>query len=210
MAMPPTTHALPQTHRAHLIRSTRKLGALLGETPLLLDPTANAHARSSSIDSISTIESKRSGRRFHGSPAPPRSSLLAAAEGNLSVKGNSSATARVASPAPARPLLYLRLAPTPRPTILAVPSPLTLHPRLQPADTDLPAARRPPPQDGQARAHARAERAPRARLLSAPAREAPQVRPQPRRRARDALGSRQEGRVTWRVAATVQRRRRGK
>ncbi|KAJ7459222.1 hypothetical protein FB451DRAFT_1563647 [Mycena latifolia] len=113
MAMPPTTHALPQTHRAHLIRSTRKVGALLGETPLLLDPT---HSRSSSVESTSSIESKRSGRIFRGSPAPPRSSSLAAAEGN---------TARAASPAPTRPLLYLRLAPTPRPTSLAAPSPCT-------------------------------------------------------------------------------------
>ncbi|KAF7360848.1 hypothetical protein MSAN_01114200 [Mycena sanguinolenta] len=52
--MPPTTHALPHAHRLRLMRSTRKLGELLGETPLLVEtlPTATSsvstHSRSAS------------------------------------------------------------------------------------------------------------------------------------------------------------------
>ncbi|KAF7324509.1 hypothetical protein MKEN_00491600 [Mycena kentingensis (nom. inval.)] len=38
VAPPPTTHALPKTQRLRLMRSTRKLAALLGAAPLLLDP----------------------------------------------------------------------------------------------------------------------------------------------------------------------------
>lgn len=36
--LPPTTHALPKPQRLRLMRSTRKLSALLGTTPLLVDP----------------------------------------------------------------------------------------------------------------------------------------------------------------------------
>ncbi|KAF7303913.1 hypothetical protein MIND_00621800 [Mycena indigotica] len=40
MSSPPsTTHALPQTQRIRLMRSTRKLAALLGAAPLLVDPS---------------------------------------------------------------------------------------------------------------------------------------------------------------------------
>ncbi|KAJ6541716.1 hypothetical protein B0H19DRAFT_1268681 [Mycena capillaripes] len=65
----PTTHALPRTHRQHLIQSTRKLGALLGETSLLLEPcgyhSANTSISSiSSVDSGDSIASKRSGRIY--------------------------------------------------------------------------------------------------------------------------------------------------
>ncbi|KAJ7141951.1 hypothetical protein C8R43DRAFT_1200490 [Mycena crocata] len=78
------THALPQTHRTHLIRSTRKLGAILGETPLLLKPT-RGHLHSMSVSSTSSTDSssssssasKRSGRIFV--PSVPRSSSLAPA-----------------------------------------------------------------------------------------------------------------------------------
>ncbi|KAJ6515844.1 hypothetical protein C8R45DRAFT_957790 [Mycena sanguinolenta] len=93
-ALPPTTHALPQTHRVHLVKSTRKLGALLGETPLLVDPL---HSRSSSVSSTASIQSIT---------PPLRTSSLAAAD-----------------PAPVRhaprPLLLLRLA-SPRPASLLV------------------------------------------------------------------------------------------
>ncbi|KAJ7726591.1 hypothetical protein B0H14DRAFT_3519039 [Mycena olivaceomarginata] len=58
--MPPTTHVLPHAQRLRLMRSTRKLGALLGETPLLVEssPTpANSfnptHGRSAST--MSTV-----------------------------------------------------------------------------------------------------------------------------------------------------------
>ncbi|KAJ7123367.1 hypothetical protein C8R44DRAFT_875573 [Mycena epipterygia] len=36
--LPPTTHTLPKPQRLRLMRSTRKLSALLGTTPLLIDP----------------------------------------------------------------------------------------------------------------------------------------------------------------------------
>ncbi|KAJ7838765.1 hypothetical protein B0H14DRAFT_1081106 [Mycena olivaceomarginata] len=111
--LPPTTHALPQTHRAHLIQSTRKLGALLGETPLLLEPQGH-HSRNSSISSISSTTSnesnasKRSGRIF--ADAQPRSSSLAPADPAL---------VSTATHAP-RPVLLLRLA-SPRPTSMVSP-----------------------------------------------------------------------------------------
>ncbi|KAJ7361030.1 hypothetical protein DFH08DRAFT_842925 [Mycena albidolilacea] len=111
--LPPTTHALPQTHRARLIQSTRKLGALLGETPLLLEPQGH-HSRNSSISSISSTTSnesnasKRSGRIF--ADAQPRSSSLAPADPALVSN---------ATHAP-RPVLLLRLA-SPRPTSMVSP-----------------------------------------------------------------------------------------
>ncbi|KAJ6454376.1 hypothetical protein C8R45DRAFT_1037945 [Mycena sanguinolenta] len=50
---PPTTHALPHAHRLRLMRSTRKVGELLGETPLLVEtsPTSSVstHSRSASM-----------------------------------------------------------------------------------------------------------------------------------------------------------------
>ncbi|KAJ7088781.1 hypothetical protein B0H15DRAFT_286280 [Mycena belliarum] len=36
--LPPTTHSLPKPQRLRLMRSTRKLGVLLGTTPLLVEP----------------------------------------------------------------------------------------------------------------------------------------------------------------------------
>ncbi|KAJ7502648.1 hypothetical protein B0H11DRAFT_2274768 [Mycena galericulata] len=117
MAMPPTSHELPQTHRAHLIRSTRKLGALLGETPLLVDAApGRSHTPSSSVSSTSSTDSRRSGRVFE--PAPRSSSLA-------SVDPNERPASRArAAPGP-RPLLYLQLAGPSRPTSVAAPSPLT-------------------------------------------------------------------------------------
>ncbi|KAJ7221168.1 hypothetical protein C8J57DRAFT_1393069 [Mycena rebaudengoi] len=124
MDMPPTTHALRQTQRTRLMRSTRKLEALLGETPRLVEPP-RGHAHTSST---SSIESKRSGRIFAttGPAAPPRSSSLTAVE------------APSASHEPAaRPLLLLRLPSTPgsRP-ISALPSPLSpaFGPNTPPSD----------------------------------------------------------------------------
>ncbi|KAJ7307805.1 hypothetical protein DFH08DRAFT_900682 [Mycena albidolilacea] len=64
--MPPTSHTLPDAQRRRLMRSTRKVGALLGETPRVV-PTAltplqsftMGHSRSRSTTGT---ESKRSGR----------------------------------------------------------------------------------------------------------------------------------------------------
>ncbi|KAJ6580355.1 hypothetical protein DFH09DRAFT_1275597 [Mycena vulgaris] len=128
--MPPTTYALPSTHRAHLIRSTRKLGALLGETPLLLDQDSassisRGHTPSNSISSISSTnsDSKRAGRIFPvASPPPPRTSSLAAADAPTPSRAGSNTPE---PSAPARPHLYLRLAtPGARPASLALASPL--------------------------------------------------------------------------------------
>ncbi|KAJ7835128.1 hypothetical protein B0H14DRAFT_3461608 [Mycena olivaceomarginata] len=73
--MPPTTHVLPHAQRLRLMRSTRKLGALLGETPLLVDSSpaaANsfspAHGRSASTMSTGT---KSSGRLYLSAPHSP-------------------------------------------------------------------------------------------------------------------------------------------
>ncbi|KAJ7776348.1 hypothetical protein B0H16DRAFT_1506429 [Mycena metata] len=108
--MPPTTHALPHAQRAHLIRSTRKLGDLLGETPLLVESSAGAqtlfsrsHSRSASTMST---ESKRSARIFMSSPRTSSLGLGAVpAFGDATVHAES-------SPAPttiSRPMLFLRL-----------------------------------------------------------------------------------------------------
>ncbi|KAJ7111675.1 hypothetical protein C8R44DRAFT_251985 [Mycena epipterygia] len=116
MEMPRTTHALPQTQRAHLIRSTRKVGELLGETPLLVDSHPHGHHHSSSVSSTSSTESKRSARIFAGTELAPRSSSLTAVE----------PAPEATSPAPARPLLYLHLAqPTSRPLSTALATPLS-------------------------------------------------------------------------------------
>ncbi|KAJ7267959.1 hypothetical protein C8J57DRAFT_1228569 [Mycena rebaudengoi] len=40
-AMPSTTHSLSPAHRLRLLRSTRKLSALLGETPLVVDSASH-------------------------------------------------------------------------------------------------------------------------------------------------------------------------
>ncbi|KAJ7763229.1 hypothetical protein DFH07DRAFT_882663, partial [Mycena maculata] len=98
-------HALPQTHRAHLIRSTRKLGALLGETPQIIESTTPRHAPSASM---SSIDSRRSGRIFETN-TPPRSSSLAPSP----------------TPFASRPMLYLKLASPARPLSVSVTSPLT-------------------------------------------------------------------------------------
>ncbi|KAJ6609584.1 hypothetical protein B0H10DRAFT_2063619 [Mycena sp. CBHHK59/15] len=46
--MPPTTHVIPDTDRQRLVRSIRKIGSVLGETPLLEANSAPAHQHSSS------------------------------------------------------------------------------------------------------------------------------------------------------------------
>ncbi|KAJ7469571.1 hypothetical protein FB451DRAFT_1136258 [Mycena latifolia] len=107
--MPPTTHALSHAERLRLIRSTRKLGALLGETPLLADtrPTAFSPTHAVSASTLS-IHSKRVGRLFKDAHTVPRSSSLSiAAAPPVSA---SQATASHGQGAPvARPVLFLRL-----------------------------------------------------------------------------------------------------
>ncbi|KAJ7467685.1 hypothetical protein FB451DRAFT_1483107 [Mycena latifolia] len=128
-AMPPTTHALPHAERLRLMRSTRKLGALLGETPLLADIRLTAfsptHARSSSTMST---DSKRLGRLYKDTHTVPRSSSLSiAAAPPVSVP---QATASHGQAVPvARPVLFLRLparaGPASRAEHTPLPSPLS-------------------------------------------------------------------------------------
>ncbi|KAJ6500995.1 hypothetical protein DFH09DRAFT_1336147 [Mycena vulgaris] len=62
--MLPTTHTLPSTHRAHLIRSTHKLGTLLLDQESTF---SRGHTPSNSISSLrssSSSDSKRAGRIF--------------------------------------------------------------------------------------------------------------------------------------------------
>ncbi|KJA15520.1 hypothetical protein HYPSUDRAFT_71976 [Hypholoma sublateritium FD-334 SS-4] len=57
---PPTRNALAPAERARLLRSTRKLGAVLGATPRLLEPAAAParafHSPASSVSSVSSLE----------------------------------------------------------------------------------------------------------------------------------------------------------
>ncbi|KAJ6518367.1 hypothetical protein DFH09DRAFT_1194489 [Mycena vulgaris] len=109
--MPPTTHALPHAQRLRLMRSTRKLGALLGETPLLVEPRAASptttfapsHSRSASTMSAQT---KRSGRMFAASHAVPRSSSLSAAPPAVHTVPHAHS---LLAPPVGRPILFLRL-----------------------------------------------------------------------------------------------------
>ncbi|KAJ7635388.1 hypothetical protein FB45DRAFT_865908 [Roridomyces roridus] len=111
-----TSHALPEAHRTKLIRSTRKLGALLGETPHLVDQEPlRGHSPASSISSTS---SRRSGRIFD--PAPRSSSL------GVAYSNDSTSRPKAAEPATTtRPLLYLQLASSNRPVSVAPPTPMT-------------------------------------------------------------------------------------
>ncbi|KAJ7064459.1 hypothetical protein C8F01DRAFT_1249489 [Mycena amicta] len=80
--MPGTTQTLPSTQRANLMRSTRKLGAILGETPLVIEPPSptsdyNASLRATHGHSrVSSTDSRRSGRIFVD-PLPRGPSLAA-------------------------------------------------------------------------------------------------------------------------------------
>ncbi|KAJ7676628.1 hypothetical protein DFH06DRAFT_1317249 [Mycena polygramma] len=80
--MPPTTHTLPPAQRLRLLRSTRKLGAVLGETPLLLE--SQSHSPTPPIShpfvlgrSASTRSASSTNRRVYMASEPlPRSSSL--------------------------------------------------------------------------------------------------------------------------------------
>ncbi|KAJ7668061.1 hypothetical protein B0H17DRAFT_1210126 [Mycena rosella] len=136
----PRTLALPPTHRAHLIRSTRKLGALLGETPLVDAAYSRGHTASSSVSSVSSntnsTVSKRSGRIF--AEASTRSSSLAVdrshsrAHSTPNADANMNPNIKANAPAHARPTLYLRLAAPARPisaVSLVSPTSPTFSPR---------------------------------------------------------------------------------
>ncbi|KAJ7509480.1 hypothetical protein B0H11DRAFT_1959774 [Mycena galericulata] len=65
--LPKTTHALKHDQRVRLMRSTRKVEALLGETPLLVDPSSPRN---------STFPQPNPRRPVYIYPAKPRSSSL--------------------------------------------------------------------------------------------------------------------------------------
>ncbi|KAJ7728011.1 hypothetical protein DFH07DRAFT_896075 [Mycena maculata] len=91
-ALPKTTHALNHRDRVRLIRSTRKVEALLGETPLFIDP-------SSPRNSASPVPNARRPAFIY--VAKPRSSSL----GVYIPDSPHASTSR----APARPLLAVRV-----------------------------------------------------------------------------------------------------
>ncbi|KAJ7164334.1 hypothetical protein C8R46DRAFT_311169 [Mycena filopes] len=142
--MPPTTHALPQAQRAHLIRSARKLGDLLGETPLLVESSTTAAQRSHSRSASSMSTTSRRSARIY--MASPRTSSLGLAT------HAAAAPAPQAPTAPSRPMLFLNLPPAaatpthaPAPTAAPLPSPLsptfglTLNSPTTPTPTPTPA-----------------------------------------------------------------------
>ncbi|KAF8209030.1 hypothetical protein K438DRAFT_1811616 [Mycena galopus ATCC 62051] len=105
--MPPTTHALPHSQRLRLMRSTRKLSALLGETPLLVENSAPCstsctptHSRSASA---MVADSRPSGHIYMASAALPCPSSLNLRPQNQVVHPASASTQL------ARPMLLLHL-----------------------------------------------------------------------------------------------------
>ncbi|KAJ7200105.1 hypothetical protein GGX14DRAFT_572217 [Mycena pura] len=120
--MPPTTtHALPHGERLRLMRSTRKLAAMLGETPLLLDapaaPARQAHARSlSTLDpagrppmapaataSLWRSASTLSAHSPHGAPRPLLVIALPTALAAASAADSVAASSFEAPPSPSTP-----------------------------------------------------------------------------------------------------------
>ncbi|CAK5268007.1 unnamed protein product, partial [Mycena citricolor] len=101
-----STTAGVQKQRTHLMRSTRKLGSLLGETPLIIDNSRHEHTAS-----MSSMASRRSGMIFLGTDLlalPPPSP-----DGLKSVESSGAKMDR--------PMLFLR---RPLPTLLSTaPSP---------------------------------------------------------------------------------------
>ncbi|KAF7342466.1 hypothetical protein MVEN_01836100 [Mycena venus] len=110
---PPTTHALPEAQRRRLMRSTRKLGALLGETPLVVESVSTApmswtRRHSHSVSAVAH-ESKRSGRVYTAeSDSLSRTSSLRLAKAPVVAEATSHTDSSLAPPV-ARPMLYLSL-----------------------------------------------------------------------------------------------------
>ncbi|KAJ6502902.1 hypothetical protein C8R47DRAFT_1193197 [Mycena vitilis] len=109
--MPPTTHTLPPAQRLRLLRSTRKLGAVLGETPLLLEsqsPSGKPPISHPFVLGRSASTRSATGRRVYtSSESLPRSSSLSLKLGEPSQPHTHS---RSHAPMHAdRPTLVLRL-----------------------------------------------------------------------------------------------------
>ncbi|KAL0948482.1 hypothetical protein HGRIS_011051 [Hohenbuehelia grisea] len=100
-APPPTHNALQPAQRIRLMRSTRKLGAILGATPHLIDPYESSYpiSRSQSTSSVSSISSNDS--------SAPKRGLLADADKSRSSK-KSSKTRAGSHPSPSH-TLFLKL-----------------------------------------------------------------------------------------------------
>ncbi|KAJ6545743.1 hypothetical protein B0H19DRAFT_1168434 [Mycena capillaripes] len=129
--IPPTTHALPEAQRRRLMRSTRKLGALLGEMPFVVEGGSTApmswtpgHSRSVSAGGP---ESKRWGRLYTTSESLSRSSSLRLVKAPVVAEVTAHTDSPLASLV-ARPMLHLSL---PSPGALSpaertpLPSPLS-------------------------------------------------------------------------------------
>ncbi|KAJ6511806.1 hypothetical protein DFH09DRAFT_1374376 [Mycena vulgaris] len=120
-ALPKTTHVLHHDQRARLMRSTRKVEALLGETPLLVDPSTPQN--SSFPNSNPDFASRRPPFIY---AATPRSSSLGVYTPHAHAHTSTSTSRAHPHPHPhVRPLLSVRLPPDSEPpasaTSLAFP-----------------------------------------------------------------------------------------
>ncbi|KAJ6556900.1 hypothetical protein B0H10DRAFT_2121796, partial [Mycena sp. CBHHK59/15] len=106
--LPPTTHHLLHEDRSRLMRSSRKIGEVVGETPLFVDLSSSS---SSTTASTSARKLERTRRASEGEPQRPPSSASAATPPDIHVPSTN---------ATARPLLYVRL-PTSNETTLRTP-----------------------------------------------------------------------------------------
>ncbi|KAJ6498422.1 hypothetical protein C8R47DRAFT_971994 [Mycena vitilis] len=101
-AVPPTTHSLPKPQRLRLMRSTRKLTALLGTTPLLVDARDDTEPLRTSQSPLEPIEND-------ACPATI-ASILSSAECAPDETENPAALVSVTTPTSAhRPTLLLRM-----------------------------------------------------------------------------------------------------
>ncbi|KAJ6574209.1 hypothetical protein B0H19DRAFT_1341231 [Mycena capillaripes] len=104
-AVPPTTHTVPRHQRIRLMRSTRKLTALLGTTPLLLDPRSESEPPRTA-DSESPLEPIDS----QASPATIASIISYASENPDAAEERPAALVPAMTPASGRrPTLLLRI-----------------------------------------------------------------------------------------------------
>ncbi|KAK7018326.1 hypothetical protein R3P38DRAFT_1297608 [Favolaschia claudopus] len=98
-SLPPTTHSLPAPQRLRLMRSTRKLTALLGTTPLLVDAEEPPRTVESPLEPINSHD-------FRASIA----SVLSFADGEPPASYNPAALVPITSPDfPQRPTFLLRI-----------------------------------------------------------------------------------------------------
>ncbi|KAF7304022.1 hypothetical protein MIND_00633400 [Mycena indigotica] len=99
LPVPKTTHALKSEQRTRLIRSTRKMEAVLGETPFFVDSSPRSSLLSAPSQLQSTTETRRARAAYIYTPTPRRSSLE-----NLEEEGGPAAYSR--------PVLAVRLPPS--------------------------------------------------------------------------------------------------